>query len=186
LAACAAIAALPLGAAAQTPTASRLVAAQSEVAFQIKQSGVPVDGRFRKFDAQLALDPRAPQTGKVAITIDTASATVGFPESDAELPRPPWFNAAKFPQAVFQSSAIQGLGGGRFQVTGKLALKGTTQDLVVPVSIAQSGAQSTASGEFTVKRLDFRIGENEWTDLSLIANDVRVKFKLVFTGLGPL
>jgi len=87
---------------------------------------------------------------------------------------------------VFQSSAIKALGGGRFQATGKLDLKGNLHDLVVPVTIVQSGAQSTASGEFVVKRLDFKIGENEWADLSLVANDVRVRFKLVFTGLGPL
>ena len=173
-------------ASAQPAAPAKLVPAQSEVTFQVKQSGVPIDGRFRKFDAQLSLDPRAPQTGSVAITIDTASATVGFAESDAELPRAPWFSSAKFPRAVFQSSAIKALGGGRFQAAGKLELKGTAHDLVVPVTIVQSGAQSTATGEFVVKRLDYKIGENEWSDLSLVANDVRVRFKLVFTGLGPL
>ena len=173
-------------AAAQTVAPARLVPAQSEITFQVKQSGVPIDGRFRKFDAQVALDPKAPQTGTVAITVDTGSATVGFAESDAELPRAPWFDSARFPRAVFQSSAIKGLGGGRFQAAGKLDLKGTPHDLVVPVTVVQRGTQSTASGEFVVKRLDFRIGENEWADLSLVANDVRVRFKLVFTGLGPL
>ena len=171
---------------AQAPGSARLVPPQSEITFQIKQSGVPVEGRFRKFDAQLALDPRAPQGGRVTISIDTASASVGFAESDAELPRQPWFNAGKFPQATFQSNAIQGSGSGRFQVAGKLAMKGATQDLVVPVTIVQAGAVSTASGEFTIRRLDYKIGENEWADVSLIANDVRVKFKLVFSGLGPL
>ena len=171
---------------AQPVAPAHLVAAQSEIAFQVKQSGVPIDGRFRKFDAQLALDPKAPQTGTVTITVDTASATVGFAESDAELPRPLWFDSARSPRAVFQSSAITSLGGGRFQATGKLELKGTAHELVVPVTIVQSGAQSTATGEFVVKRLEFRIGEKEWADLSLVANDVRVRFKLVFTGLGPL
>jgi polyisoprenoid-binding protein YceI len=173
-------------AAVAQPTAPRLVPAQSEVTFQVKQSGVPIEGRFRKFDAQLALDPKAPQGGSVTISIETASATVGFAESDAELPRPPWFDSAKFPRAVFRSSAISALGGGRFQAAGKLELKGSSRDLVVPVTIVQSGAQSTASGEFVVKRLEYKIGENEWADLSLVANDVRVRFKLVFTGLGPL
>lgn len=171
---------------AQPVVPAKLVPAQSEITFQVKQSGVPIDGRFRKFDAQLALDPKAPQTGTVTITVDTGSATVGFAESDVELPRAPWFNSAKFPRAVFQSSAIKALGGGRFQAAGKFELKGTARDLVVPVTIVQSGAQSTAAGEFVVKRLDYKIGENEWTDLSLVANDVRVRFKLVFTGLGPL
>lgn len=171
---------------AQTVAPAKLVPAQSEITFQVKQSGVPIDGRFRKFDAQLALDPKAPQTGTVTIAVETGSATVGFAESDAELPRAPWFNSAKFPRATFQSSAIKALGGGRFQAAGKLELKGTAHDVVVPVTIVQSGAQSTATGEFVVKRLEYKIGENEWSDLSLVADDVRVRFKLVFTGLGPL
>jgi len=173
-------------AAAQPVAPARLVPAQSEVTFQVRQSGVPIDGRFRKFDAQLALDPKAPQTGTVTITVDTGSASVGFPESDAELPRAPWFNSAKYPRAVFQSNAIKALGGGRFEAAGRLDLKGNAHDLVVPVTIVESGGLSTATGEFVVKRLDYKIGENEWTDLSLVANDVRVRFKLVFTGLGPL
>jgi polyisoprenoid-binding protein YceI len=171
---------------AQPASPARLVPAQSEITFQVKQSGVPIDGRFRKFEAQLVLDPKAPHAGSVSLSIDTASATVGFAESDAELPRPPWFNSGKFPRAVFQSSAIQALGGGKFQVAGKLDIKGNVRELLVPVAIVQGGPQSTATGEFVVKRLDFKIGENEWADLSLVANDVRVRFKLVFTGLGPL
>ncbi|HEY4956312.1 MAG TPA: YceI family protein [Caldimonas sp.] len=178
--------ALLVGAAHAQPAPAKLVPAQSQITFQIKQSGVPVDGRFVRFDAQVALDPKAPQTGSVMVSIDTSSATVGFPESDAELPRPAWFGAQKFPRAVFQSSTIKGLGGGRFEAAGKLTLKGTSQELVVPVTIVQAGALSTATGEFVVKRLDFKIGENEWADVSLIADDVRVKFKLVLSGLGPL
>jgi polyisoprenoid-binding protein YceI len=171
---------------AQSPAPAKLVAAQSEIAFQIKQSGVPVDGKFRRFDAQLVLDPKAPQGGSVTVSVDTASATVGFAETDVELPRAPWFNAAKFPRATFQSAGISALGGGRFQAKGRFELKGTAHDIVVPVTLVQSGPQSTATGEFVVKRLDYKIGENEWTDLSLVANDVRVRFKLVFTGLNPL
>ena len=171
---------------AQSPAPAKLVAAQSEVVFQIKQSGVPVDGKFRRFDAQLVLDPKAPQSGSVTVSVDTASATVGFAETDVELPRAPWFNAAKFPRATFESNAISALGGGRFQAKGRFELKGTAHDIVVPVTIAQNGPQSTATGEFVVKRLDYKIGENEWTDVSLVANDVRVRFKLVFTGLNPL
>lgn len=171
---------------AQPVAPARFVPAQSEIAFQVKQSGVPVDGKFKRFDAQLALDPKAPQGGSVTVSIDTGSAAVGFAETDAELPRAAWFDAAKFPRAVFKSNAITALGGGRFQAKGTLELKGTSRELAVPVTIVQNGPQSIATGEIVVKRLDFKIGENEWADVSLVANDVRVRFKLVFTGLGPL
>lgn len=169
---------------AQAP--AKLVVAQSEVSFVTKQMGVPVDGRFKKFDAQIHLDPKKPEGGSVAFSVDTGSASLGVPESDAEMPKAIWFNIAKFPQATFKSTAIKGLGNGRFQVAGKLDIKGTARDIVVPVQITQSNGQSTATGSFVIKRLDFKIGEAEWTDTTVVANDVTVKFKLALTGLGPL
>jgi len=169
---------------AQTP--AKLVPAQSEVAFVTKQMGVPVDGKFKKFDAQITLDPKKPEAGSIVFSIDTGSAALGVPESDAEMPKDIWFNVAKFPQASFKSTSIKGLGGGKFEVAGKLAIKGSTRDLVVPVQITQSGANSTATGSFAIKRLDFKIGEAEWADTTVVANDVTVKFKLTLTGLGAL
>ena len=60
------------------------------------------------------------------------------------------------------------------------------QDVVVPVTVASSGAAATASGSFTIKRLAFKVGEGEWTDTSMLADDVQVRFKLQLAGLGPL
>ena len=165
---------------------AKLQPAQSELSFITKQMGVPVDGKFKKFDVALTLDPKKPEAGSVAFSIDMASASLGVPESDAEMPKPIWFNTAKFPQATFQSTAIKGLGNGKFEVSGKISIKGTVRDLVVPVSIVQSGANSTATGSFVLKRVEFKIGEGEWADPTVVANDVTVKFKLVFTGLGAL
>lgn len=79
----------------------KLLPAQSEIVFVSKQMGVPVEGRFKKFDAQLAFDPAKPETSKIAFTVDVASATLGVPETDAELPKATWFNTSKFPQATF-------------------------------------------------------------------------------------
>ena len=96
------------------------------------------------------------------------------------------FNVAKFPQATFQSSAIKALGGGKFEVYGALLIKGASQPVVVPVSVTQAGTGSTATGNFVIKRLDFKIGEGEWADTSMVANDVQVKFKLALSGMAPL
>ena len=171
----------PLAAAQQ-----KLLPQQSEVAFGIRQMGVPVEGRFRRFDAQVALDSKKPEAGKVSITIDTASASFGVADVDDELPKPIWFGTAKFPQATFQSTAIKAIGSGRLDVAGKLTVKGSARDVVVPVTLAQAGGTTTASGSFTIRRLDFKIGEGEWADTSMVANDVQVRFKLAFSGVGPL
>jgi polyisoprenoid-binding protein YceI len=181
------VAALALVAAAPWAHAQqKLVPAQSEIGFVSKQMGVPVEGRFKKFDAQIGFDPSKPDTSKIAFTVDLASATVGAPETDAELPKATWFNTAKFPQATFQSTTVKGLGGGKFEVSGKLAIKGNSRDVVVPVALTQSGATTTVTGTFALKRLAFKIGENEWADTSMVADDVQVKFKLALTGVGKI
>ncbi|MES3013112.1 MAG: YceI family protein [Pseudomonadota bacterium] len=163
-----------------------LVPAQSEIVFTSTQMGVPVEGRFRRFDAAIALDPKRPEAGRVAITLDAASATLGIAETDAELLKPNWFDTARFAQASFRSTSIKGLGAGRYEVVGTLTIKGSAQPLVVPVQLTQSAGSSVASGSFTIKRLAFRIGDAEWADTSLVADNVLVRFKLTLTGLAPL
>lgn len=179
--------AIALASAAAIPAfAQTVVPAQSEIAFVSKQMGVPVEGKFKKWTAQIAFDPKQPAAGKVGFTIDTGSASFGAAETDAEVPKAVWFNVARFPTASFQSTAIKAAGAGKYEVAGKLTIKGSTQDVVVPVSLAATGGSTTATGAFTIKRLDFKIGEGEWADTSMVANDVQVKFKLVLTGMGPL
>lgn len=164
----------------------KLVPAQSEIGFVSKQMGVPVNGHFTKFDAQVLFDPAKLATSKVTLSIDTGSATLGVKETDAELPKPLWFNVTKFPQATFQSTAIKALGGGKFEVAGKLNIKGASQDVTVPVTLAQGGANTTATGSFAIKRLAFKIGEQEWADTSMVADEVQVKFKLALTGVPKI
>jgi len=166
--------------------APQLLAAQSELTFAAKQMGVPVEGRFKRFEAKLAFDPKKPEAGSVAFSIDLGSATLGAAEFDAELAKPAWFDSKKLPQATFQSTAIKALGGGKFEIAGKLSIKGQTRDLSVPISLNQAAGTTTATGAFVLKRLEFKIGEGDWADTSMVANEVQVKFKLAFSGLAPL
>ena len=166
--------------------AQQVISAQSEISFVSRQMGVPVEGKFKQWTAQIAFDPKKAEAGKVGFSIQTGSTAFGAPETDAEVPKAPWFNAAKFPTASFASSAIKPLGGGRFEVAGTLSIKGNNHPVVVPVTVTQAGGSSTASGSFNIKRLDFKIGEGEWADTSMVANDVTVKFKLALSGMAPL
>jgi polyisoprenoid-binding protein YceI len=168
----------------QPAMAQQLMPAQSEIVFVSKQMGVPVEGRFKKFDAQIAFDPAKAAAGKIAFTVDMASATLGVKETDAELPKADWFNTAKFAQATFQSSSIKSLGTGKFEVSGALTIKGVSHNVVVPVTLSQSGATTTAVGAFALKRLVFKIGDNEWSDTSMVADEVQVKFKFALTGVN--
>ena len=176
------VAALMLAASASAQ--QKLVPAQSEINFSVKQMGVPLDGKFSKFDAQLAFDSQKPEAGKIAFSIDLGSAAVGDAETTRELKKPEWFNYAKFPTATFASTSIKSTGPGKLEVAGTLTIKGNAKPVVVPVTLTPGAAGlTTAQGSFNIKRVDFKIGEGDWSDVSIVANDVIVKFKLALTGV---
>ena len=164
----------------------KLLPAQSELGFVAKQMGVPISGHFTKFDAQVSFDAGKLATSKVTFTVDMGSATLGTPEMDSELPKAPWFNAPKFPQATFTSSGFTALGVGKYEIAGQLSIKGQMRTVLVPLAMTQTGAVTVASGVLPIKRLAFKIGDGEWADTSMVADDVQVKFKFSLTGVGKL
>lgn len=172
---------LTLAAGAQ---AQQVDPARSELVFVTRQMGVPVEGRFERWDAQLVFDPRKPEAASLALRIDIGSVRFAAPEVIAEAQRAVWFDAARFPQASFQSTSVRARGAGRYEIAGRLGLKGQTRELVVPVDLIQAGGNGTASGSFTIDRSAFRIGDAEWADPSLVAHEVRVRFKMALTGLA--
>jgi polyisoprenoid-binding protein YceI len=161
----------------------KLIPAQSEIVFISKQMGVPVDGKFTKFDVQSTFDPKKPEASKINFTVDLLSAATGAKETEAELKKPGWFDSLKLPNATFTSSTVKAVAAGRFEVAGKLSIKNIVRDVVVPVNITQKDGITRAEGAFTLKRLEFKIGDGEWNDTSLVANDVQVKLKLALTGV---
>ena len=159
--------------------AATLVPAKSDLSFTFKQMGVPVDGKFTKFDAQLDFDAKKPEAGKIAFTVDLGSVSLGDASFDAELAKTPWFDTKRNGRATFVSTGIKPTGSGKYDVAGKLTIKGASRDVVVPITVGAG----VASGSVAIKRLDFKIGDGEWADTSMVANDVTVKFKLAFAGL---
>jgi polyisoprenoid-binding protein YceI len=165
--------------------AQRLVPEQSVITFVSRQMGVPVEGSFGRFDGQIAFDAKQPERSRIGVTVDLASVKIGDDTTSAELRKPGWFDTAKYPQASFVSGTVKALGGNRYQVAGQFSLKGRTQPITLAVTLRPQGALTFAEGGFTLKRLDWRIGDGEWNDVSLVANEVDVKFRLALSGLAP-
>jgi polyisoprenoid-binding protein YceI len=181
------ILALVAAVASAAPAASPqgIIADQSEVAYVADQMGVAVEGNFTRFSAHVELDPAKLQAGSVAFSVDTSS--IDFPSADVlkELAKPDWFDTAHFPAADFRSSAIRAAGApDRYQIDGVLTIKGHSHPVVVPVVLKHSGATTLASGSLTIKRLDYGVGTGEWSDTSLVSDEVQIKFKIAMRAPG--
>jgi len=152
---------------------------KSTVIATTKQMNVPVDGKFRKFSAQLSFDPAKPTAGSANVSIDTGSYDLGDDDYNKQVRGAEWFDAAKFPTATFVSSAIAPAGGNKYNVTGKITIKGKSQTVTVPVTVTQQGATETFDGALPIKRTQFDVGTGEWKDTSIVADDVVIKFHIV-------
>lgn len=152
---------------------------KSQLAFTMKQMGVPVSGSFKKFAANVDFNPAQPEAGKADLSIDIRSISLPTADANSEAAKKDWFNTAQFPQARFVSSSIKPLGNNRFQVSGKLTLKGTTRELSAPFLATAQGKLLTIDGTLPISRLAFKIGEGSWTDTSTVADNVDLKFRLV-------
>lgn len=152
---------------------------ESTVTFFYKQMNVPLDGKFNKFAAQITFDPAKLAKAQARIDIDVASIDTGSAEANDEVVGKQWFNAKAFPTASFVSTGIKSLGGNRYEASGKLSIKGKTLDVATPVTFQQTGSRGMFDGTFSIKRLDYAIGEGEWTDVSTVANEIQIKFHIV-------
>ncbi len=156
--------------------------AKSEITFVSRQMNVPVQGRFKKFTAQIAFDPKKPAASKADIEVDLGSIDTGSADADAEVGKKAWFNSSAFPAAKFASSSVAQTGPDKYEAHGKLSIKGIGQDIAAPFTVKRSGDLVTFEGGFTLKRLQFKIGEGVWSDTETVADEVQVKFKIVTTG----
>lgn len=152
---------------------------QSSIAFVSRQMNVPVEGAFKKFTAQITIDPARPEAGRARIEIDLASIDAGSAEANDEVKSKSWFNTREFPRASFVSSAVKALGGGRFEAFGKMTIKGKTLETRAPFTLKQEKGVLILDGAFPLKRLDYGIGSGVWSDTSVVADEVLVKFHFV-------
>ena len=142
--------------------------------------GVNVEGRFRKWKANVEWKPQDLAHSRADFEVDLASIDLASEEAETEVRRPQWFDTAKFPVARFKSGAMKDLGGNRYEIAGSLSLKGAAKEIVIPVQIkTDASGHAVAEGQFSIKRLDFKVGEGPWSDPSVVADDVLVRLRMV-------
>lgn len=179
------LSALLLGALVSVVTAAnaiefnQVLADKSTLTFVSKQMNVPVEGQFKSFRGKLSFDPAKPAAASAELEIDLASVDAGSKDANDEVAGKAWFNTKVFPVAKFVLTSVKPLGDNRFEVAGKMTIKGKTQDLTAPVTLRQDGNSATLEGSLVLKRADYAIGEGMWADFGTVANEVQVKYRLV-------
>lgn len=95
--------------------------------------------RFEDFDIRLTLDVDDVSKSSVTATIDPTSVSTGFPgekDFDAEISNDPgFFDAGKYPEVAFVSTAIERTGDNTARITGDLTMIGVTREITLEATL---------------------------------------------------
>ncbi len=158
--------------AAPTATVASLDAVSSEWAVQdgtleitVRQFSSDVTGVFADWTAAITFDEegKAGVHGDVEVQIAIGSLTLGSVTQQAM--GSDYFNVSEFPTAVFKAEIREATEG--FFAIGDLTLRGVTVPLRLPFFLELENDTAKMTGNTTVKRLDFGIGENQPDEANL-------------------
>ena len=141
--------------------------AHSQIEFSVKHMMITtVRGRFAKFDANIAVNPRNLLQSSIEGTIEVDSIDTRDANRDAHLRSADFFDVEKFPTMSFRSTRIEKTGGDEYKVTGDLTIKDNTRSVTFTVTDDGQGKDPWGnqrwglSGTTTISRKDFGLTWN--------------------------
>ena len=162
-------------------------AAKSRLGFAGTAAGAGFEGAFERWRAEIAFDPADPGAGRVAVSIETASAKTGDLQKDGALPQPEWFDAAGHPEARFEAAGFRATGDHGYQAAGTLTLRGVTKPVTLPFRFEESaGGAGRFRGKIELDRTEFGVGQGVWSGGQLVGTAVTVEFDLTAVGAGAV
>lgn len=141
------------------------------------------EGGFKKFTGgfQVAGDTISGSGHKVVI--DMTSTWSDNDRLTGHLKNADFFDVEKFPESVFEVTAVERSADGKTKFTGNLTLHGVTKQISFPGDFAVQGNVATLKAEFFIKRIDFGIQYKGKAD-DLIREEVVIKLDLKAAAKG--
>jgi polyisoprenoid-binding protein YceI len=155
------------------------------LAFTFDQAGAENRGSFGQFATVLVYDEKNPTAGSLEVTVQMASLDTQDKDRNDTLAGEELLDAKKYPTARYTASSLAKRADGALEAVGKLTLRGVTRELRVPLNIRKAGAGLEISGEVTVRRLDYGVGQGEWKSTEWVGNDVKLQYKVPLVPADP-
>ncbi|MDB5526997.1 MAG: polyisoprenoid-binding protein [Devosia sp.] len=155
--------------------------AKSQLGFSGTQIGTKFAGKFNRYDTEIMFDPDHLDASHIAVTVDLGSVVTEDTQRDTALPGKDWFDIAEFPQATFETTAIRKTGTSDYEAVGTLALRGVTKPLTLPFTLQIDGPTAHVTGQVTLVRTDFGVGQGPWASDQWVAFEVDVNLDILAT-----
>jgi len=147
--------------------------------FSVSNGGEPYNGRFSRWSGNITFDPEQPETAKMQIDIDLASASLGDGTMDDMLAGDEFFSVSSYPRATWRATSVRRTGPNRYTAQGTLTLKGASHPQSVTFTLSGSGLRRSVSGSATINRSAFNIGGSSAPGL-----DTNVSLDFAFDAVG--
>ncbi len=174
----ASVSAAPAGTGSNATTPRFTQAPGGSLTFSFMQAGAESHGSFRQFATELGYDEKNPTAGSLKVTVQITSLDTQDKDRDDALAGADLFDAKKYPTAQYVANSLVKRADGGLEAVGKLTLRGVTRDLRVPLRIQNAAGGVELSGEVTIKRLDFGVGQGEWKSTEWVGDDVKLQYKV--------
>jgi len=139
----------------------------------------PFKGEFKRYDAQISIDPAKPEATRISVEIEIASVDTRNDERDSTLATPDFFWRDKFPKARFRTLACRaGASPGAIDCEAELTLRDRTHKLAFPFTFKVEGERASLASKVVLDRLAFDVGGGSWADEGTIAKAVEVQVQL--------
>jgi cytochrome b561 len=152
--------------------------AASKITFAGTQYGMPFEGAFNAWTAEILFDPSDLGSARVRVAVDTTSAKTGDATVDGSLASQSWLDSGAHPEATFESTSFKSTGADAYEATGTLTLKGVSQPLTLPFTLSLEGDTARAEGSVTVDRRAFQIGTDTRDNDSAVSPEIMVTVKV--------
>jgi cytochrome b561/polyisoprenoid-binding protein YceI len=157
----------------------------SQLGFTTAWSGTAVDGRFDTWTADILFSPAALDRSQVKVVIDMGSAVTGDAQRDASLPGEDWFQISAHPKATFTATRFEAVGPDRYVAHGQLELRGVRRPLDLRFKLKIAGQRAEMSGQASLDRTAFGVGQGTFAATDQIPAKVTVKARVTAVAAKP-
>ncbi|VVS93678.1 YceI family protein [Desulfoluna spongiiphila] len=173
-------------AAQAAPATWKLDTAHSGIYFDSRHIFSTVRGHFEDFSATLTIDPEAMENSQCRFTVKTKSITTFNRKRDTHLRSAELFDAGKHPTMTFESTRVTPKGGNRYLIEGDLTIRGITKKISAPLifhgvkpnPFKPSQQVAGFTTQFTVNRLDFKVGDGTFFNMGVMDKEVDITISI--------
>lgn len=165
----------------------------SEIQFKAKHLVIStVTGNFKSFDGKVVSENEDFTDADIHFTIDVASLDTNQQQRDDHLRSADFFEAEKYPQIKFQSTAFKKVSDAEYTLTGDLTIKETTKPITFKVEYGGSATDfyGNLKAGFEVvgkiSRKDFGLQWNGITEAGaiVVGDEIKLTMNVQFSKEG--